>query len=476
MDDISQSRVLEPIDPNSLSLISSSSTSNICSNTQDSILKLSYNKPVSSPLYKSEEFSTAKWQFDRKEFEFESNSTPSKNNDPEHQQILHVRKRRSQLMGAKPRIPSKLYQATSKLDLLDEKNLTSLPIPPPRSTENFSNVKRLKLNPINEIRIHNDKTHRRISYGAPQNIFKAAEGDEENGEHPIVLVEDYIPYVEGNDRHATKKRVSISNLKSKMSKRGDLHVPLKLKKIPIQESSKTPSSSVTLVPHILDENFSQDICVSNLQGDDIQTIHADNYESCSISDSVRNVLGDLIRPETPQDNDKYLSDIRTHSQLKKCVVCENPLYEISSLIADTDDFKEIVCGKCTERYEEAAKIFENYEFESSGDSSNETTMSSMDSAVEISRTEDWQLQSDSRPRGRKQQKHQFSQELIKRLQIQSYRSISNERHNKKKESVDCTTMAWFIDAKKKIRWRWRVSGLLPRFLTKQYDTSINSNR
>lgn len=476
MDDISQSRVLEPIDPNSLSLISSSSTSNICSNTQDSLIKLPYTKPVSPPLFKSEEFSASKWQFDRKEFEFESNSTPSKNNDAECQQILHVRKRRSQLMGAKPRIPSKLYQSTSKLDLLDEKNLTSLPIPHPRSTDNFSNIKRLKLNPINEIRIHNDKTRRRISYGAPRNIFKT-EVDEEHGEHPIVLVEDYIPYVEGNDRHSTKKRVSISNLKSKMSKRGDLHVPLKLRQIPIQESSKTPSSSVTLVPHILDENFSCDIGVGNLQGDDIQTLHADNYESCSISDSVRNILGDLIRPETPQDNDKYLSDIRMHSQLKKCVVCENPLYEISSLIADTDDFKEIVCGKCTERYEEAAKIFENYEFESSGDSSNETTMSSMDSAVEISRTEEWQVQSNSRPRGRNQQKNQFSQELIKRLQIQSHRSMSSERHNnRQKEVVDCTTMAWFIEAKNKIRWRWRVSGLLPRFLTKQYDTSISSNR
>ena len=112
MDNLSHSRILEPIDPNSLSLISSSSGSNLCSSIQDGTLGSPFGMTEMPPVVESEGVSTVKWQYDRKEFEFDCNSTPSKTANPQHQKILHVRKRRSQLMGAKPRIPSKLYQSS----------------------------------------------------------------------------------------------------------------------------------------------------------------------------------------------------------------------------------------------------------------------------------------------------------------------------------------------------------------------------
>ncbi|CAI4959464.1 CFC_HP_G0070150.mRNA.1.CDS.1 [Saccharomyces cerevisiae] len=62
--------------------------------------------------------------------------------------------------------------------------------------------------------------------------------------------------------------------------------------------------------------------------------------------------------------------IKCSFQLRKCVICEKALYEISSRLLNSGYYKEIVCEQCTVRYEEAAKIFENCEFESSMDESN----------------------------------------------------------------------------------------------------------
>lgn len=450
MDNLSHSRILEPIDPNSLSLISSSSGSNLCSSIQDGSLGSPFGMTEMPPVVESEGVSTVKWQYDRKEFEFESNSTPSKTANPQHQKILHVRKRRSQLMGAKPRIPSKLYQSSSKLDLLDEKILTSFPIPPPLDVGGGHNVKKVKLNPINEIRIHNDKENRRISYGVPQKLARHREEDEMD-EHQMVLVEDYIPFDEGLEKNMAKKKVSISNLRTKMSKRSDINVPLRFKNLSRQDGSKTPSSSLTLVPHIMDENFLHEHSACSLDND-TQTLQSKDDEK--ISQSFQHILQDLIKSDTTEENDRYLSGLRINSKLKKCVVCEKPLYEISSLISEGDNFKEIVCGKCTARYEEAAKIFENYEFESSGESSNDTTTSSMGSPVDRSHLEDLDMSSTN---NWKPLKSNFSDELIKRLKLQSGLSTS-ERKERRQEHLDCGTIIWFMEAKKRIT----------RFLTNQY--------
>ncbi|QLQ80291.1 hypothetical protein HG537_0D02920 [Torulaspora globosa] len=434
MDNISQSRILEPIDPNSISLISSSSGSNLYSGIQDEISHSEFRKIDNSSVVDSESGLTAKWQFDRKEFEFKSNSTPSKSIDQQHQKILHVRKRRSQLMGAKPRVPSKLQHSTSKLDLIDKEKLTSFPIPPPRGSQLSQNVKRLKLNPINEIRIHNTKDERRISYGKRGPLQEEEADEDKRNEHPIVLVEDYIPIEEWNRGKATGKRLSLSDLRSKMSKRSDMHVPVRLINANKRDYSKTPSSSVTLIPHIQEDNFMHEDSVCSLQEN--QTLSLQDEVSSSFQHMIRN----LIQNEEKEDNDEYLSGLRLNSSLKKCVVCEKPLYEISSILGEASHFKEIVCDKCTERYEEAAKIFEDYEFETSLDSSHDSSLNSLESAIELSHTENAEQQFTAQRRTR------FSNELITRLQLQSSGFPTRQR----KEIPDNGLLLWFMEAKKRI--------------------------
>ncbi|GAV52243.1 hypothetical protein ZYGR_0AG02340 [Zygosaccharomyces rouxii] len=451
MEDFSQSRVLEPIDSNSLSLISSSSGNDNGNATNDSFNNM-LTRPVTPTFLKSEGTAGGSflgWQFDRKEFEFDSNSTPTKNNDSGHQKFLHVRKRHAQLMGAKPRIPSRLHQSISKLDLLDENSLTSLPIPPPISRD-VPPRKRSKLNPIHEMRIHNDPFNRRISYGVSKKYAHEEEDDEEEKEeedagHPIVMVEDYIPPTnDDQNKRLAEKRVSVSDLKNKMSRNLDMHVPLKLRRN--ANRNATPASSVTLVPHLLDDN---------INGDD--RVDSRHDEPNHITDDVKDILEDLIKPNPQEGHDRYLFHIARDTNLRKCVICESLLYEVSSLLADRNDFKEIVCGKCTEKYEEAAKIFEEYEFESSCESSKNSSMSSMDSAVQLT-------DNSPQPLGNKAN---FSQELISRLQWQLQASMRND-DTRFDKTTDFSMMTWFIEAKKKIRWRWRVSGLLPHFLVKKY--------
>ncbi|GCE97232.1 hypothetical protein ZYGM_004595 [Zygosaccharomyces mellis] len=449
MEGLSQSRILEPIDSNSLSLISSSS-GNDNGNANNESFNNMLTRPVTPTFLKSEGIAGGSflgWQFDRKEFEFDSNSTPTKNNDSSRQQFLHVRKRHTQLMGAKPRIPSRLHQSNSKLDLLDENSLTSLPIPPPL-TRDIPPKKRPKLNPIHEMRIHNDNSDRRISYGVPKRLAHEEEEEEEkegDAGHPIVMVEDYIPPSNDvQDKKLAKKRVSVSNLKNKMSRNLDMHLPLKLRKN--TDRRTTPATSVTLVPHLLDDN---------VNGDQKTDPRLD--EPNHITDDVKDILEDLIKPNPQESHDRYLNHIAKDANLQKCVICESLLYEVSSLLADRNDFKEIVCGKCTEKYEQAAKIFEEYEFESSCESSKNSSMCSMDSAIQLT-------DNSPQPLGNKAN---FSQELISRLQWQLQASMKNDdtRLNK---PTDFSMMTWFIEAKKKIRWRWRVSGLLPHFLAKRY--------
>lgn len=83
------------------------------------------------------------------------------------------------------------------------------------------------MNPVNELRVHNNKRNRYVSYG-PSLDTKNYELTENTSQDipPLVLVEDYIPYTQSK---STKKMVSISDLKSKLSKRRDNHIPLRVK-------------------------------------------------------------------------------------------------------------------------------------------------------------------------------------------------------------------------------------------------------
>ena len=369
-----------------------------------------------------------------------------------HEQSLTVSKRRkSPSKGGSPQtrrgvvtVGKESKNTSSKLDLLDDNKMTTLPIPPPplykysdrgsrgggsrtsldsrtggaatRSSETqFESYRdyyefggsggalssRGKYGLYGRLRVHNVAGARYVSYthnnggGINGSYSRELEGDpdddEEEGQPPLVLVEDYIPTNEeesdgtrrqrgtdGDDghhknskdggsgsnevkRHGARKQVSISDLRGKLEKRNDSHIPLRLKK-------KAASA-----------------------------IGGDKKEQQRVSKSVRSMVEELMNANNLRDDsgDNYLSNFKIKIKLKKCVVCEKPLYELSSMILNKGNYKELVCEDCTAKYEQAVRIFENCEFEStvedidtSNNSCSSSFISDLDSADEATEMND----------------------------------------------------------------------------------------
>ncbi|SCU86097.1 LADA_0D12244g1_1 [Lachancea dasiensis] len=388
-----------------------------------------------------------KWQTVQREFQFDSNSTPSKPNlgdtveDPARKLLRKRRVTRNNLSGAKPRLRSALHESTTKLDLLDENKFTSFPIPPPIE-ENLHH--KIPTNTTNEVQIRIHADNRRFSVDPRHN----------NGDHnscqPIVLVEDYIPEDPKRLKFA-RSRVSISDLKSKVTKNQSSRLPLKLK----THRTLSTTSSLTLTPHIKDDDsFANmgmiDEAPCRLQGDGYST-KSDN----TVVTNMEHILGDVIKHK--DDRDEYLQTLNLEHKIRGCVICEKPLYEISSLL-EGRHFREIVCSSCTRKYEETAKLLEDYEFETSTD----TISESVDSRNMSIESEDLMEETEQVvvPAKRHKTSNQFSPHLINRLHLQLQLQSETEATN---NTVDSKTMIWFLEAKKKLRWKWRVSGLLPQF-------------
>ena len=354
------------------------------------------------------------------------------------------------------------------------------------SNEYNSNKKRPRLNPINELRVHNNKRNRYVSYGPlldTGNVELAEIISQDTP--PLVLVEDYIPYTHNK---STKKMVSISDLKLKLNKRRDSHIPLRIKNSysEINKESNRNSlepNSLTLIPHILKnsgENTDENYNPLNFIKEENEMINQ------SIPNSIEDMVVNLVN--IPSSNksydDLYLSELNVHSQLRKCVICEKALYEISSKLLNTGYYKEIVCEQCTVRYEEAAKIFENCEFESSMD---ETNLSSGTFSDLENSAESFHLSTDAPIKVIKhresnklnyrgeltKKKDSFSKELIERLQLQLLENDIPDKNSLNKDAMGSKSMNWFLEARRKLKWKWRINGLLPHFLRNQNSDRLN---
>ncbi|SCV01923.1 LAME_0G19394g1_1 [Lachancea meyersii CBS 8951] len=393
-----------------------------------------------------------KWQAAHREFQFNSNSTPSKPTasdpleDPARKLLRKRRVARSTLSGATPRFRSNLQESTTKLDLLDDQKLTSLPIPPP--VEECRNRK-VPYNLTNEaqLRIHAD--NRRFSVD-PRRAQQSDSDDSNESRPPIVLVEDYIPDNSKRLKFA-KSKVSISDLKAKVHES-------KLSKLPIKYRTNrllSTTSSLTLTPHVKETDPFANMGMieesSSLQGTDRHSARSDRT---AVTD-IEQILGAIMKRN--DDNDRYLQSLDFEHKVKGCVICEKPLHEISSLI-EGRHFREIVCSCCTLKYEETAKLLEDYEFDTSSDSINNSQDYSMGSEGSLREAQE------ALPMNFKRHNTgQFSSHLINRLQLQLQLQHKTGPHSDNKV-VDSKTMIWFIEAKRKLRWRWGASGLLPQFL------------
>ncbi|EDO19269.1 hypothetical protein Kpol_1036p11 [Vanderwaltozyma polyspora DSM 70294] len=472
MDESSRSRVLDQLDTNSISFLSASpSTTGSQVNLNDSLLKFSCMKTVNSPISKNDENTPVKWQFERKEFQFQSNSTPSKRKaETVQQKFPQGRKRRSLIMGARPKVSSRLNNSTSKLDLIDESKLTSLPIPHPASDSILFELGSIRTENKRTRETDEDKIDGNLTNGMIHDINMdfdksiITHNSMKEQRHPIVLVEDYIPQDDSAIYHSNKRKISLSDLKTKINKRNDGHVPLKLRKLKNSGISHLAKPKLSLATHTIETSFEY----STVDFEEADSrLHIGNQANKESNSPYLNcILGDIIKPHTPSDKDRYLSGISEENLLIRCVVCEEPLYEISSLLPDNNKFKEIVCGACASKYEAAIKAFEEYEFETSFESSNFSMASDMNSFISYE-NEGRLINNRNINSTRLEILHddKFSDELIKSLQV-ILETSDNKVISKEKNVLDSSTMMWFIEARKKIRWRWRVSGLLPQFLSK----------
>ncbi|AET40029.1 Gpr1p Ecym_5264 [Eremothecium cymbalariae DBVPG len=215
------------------------------------------------------------------------------------------------------------------------------------------------------------------------------------------------------------------------------------------------------------QNFKSSGCLKSRNTDQLST-----QTGNTMVDNIEDVLCDMIKPTESAIvfSDKYLSDLPIKHQLKCCVICEKPLYELSALIPPGRNFQEIVCGGCSVKYENASKILEDYEFEgtlASMDDANNSIDSGFDEVPEVI----------VENRNKRQKTSNFSNQLITRLHLQSQQLVApSSSHsfpmhsfedNIKGKLLDPNTKTWLLEARHKLRWRWRVSGLLPRFLSKR---------
>ncbi|CAB4253214.1 similar to Saccharomyces cerevisiae YBR138C Cytoplasmic protein of unknown function, potentially phosphorylated by Cdc28p [Maudiozyma barnettii] len=476
MDEQTRLRVFEPLDTNSLSIISSASSTNLSGlkSNANSFMNHRGNKTPTTPsLPHNDENGNGmlQWKLEKKDFVFNSNSTPSKKrhnfsgSSSSRPELLQVKKRKSQLIGAKRRMQSKLAQSTSKLDLLEVDKITTLPlVPPPQNRSEYSlssssnsgnsvesnilchyqpnecvkpnlRIQKSKLNLVEEIRIHNKNGNRYISYGTPNPLMITQdgidEGEEEEGQ-PIVMIEDYIPYNELS-KNGAKKRVSMSDLRSKMNKRNDSHIPLKFKK----GNSKLPN-----VPEDSNNNNRKRMC---------------------------NMVNELLNPEdhhsVSEYGDKYISDLGIGTpQLRKCVICERPLYELVNTLSHHEQFKEIVCENCTYAYEHASKLFENCEFETSGESHNSSSfMSDLESSLDNVVMTTTSVGNSNQVSGQ-DGRQTFSPELINLLKLQVSQSERNRYYQTPQTENIKPSLAWFLEARDKLHLQWQTNGLVPFFM------------
>ena len=131
-----------------------------------------------------------------------------------------------------------------------------------------------------------------------------------------------------------------------------------------------------------------------------------------------------------------------------------------------------MCLGCTSKYEEAARLLEDYEFETTLDETFDT--GNTDSMDSIDFREQPEVLVNNIPRSEKAD--QFSSQLINTLQLvqrntESTLSSSKTSLKSVRPFVDISTKIWYHEAKRKLRWRWRVSGLLPKFLTESFKST-----
>jgi hypothetical protein len=356
----------------------------------------------------------------------------------------------------------RLNNKASRLDILDHSQLTSFPLapPPPKKSDDY-----ISRSPeINAIEPSDSR---------PTSSYFELD--------PIVLVEDYI-----KRQRIARKKLSVFDLKNSMKNldvniaddgeqgNGEINYISRCRTIlsntPPNPRTSSDCTDETKVPdqYLLTENTvhrydhedvfeslltprtSSTECftiptsqVSFISQSSLHTLKTSSHEPISGAATLK--LSEHSVQAIPEFS---LND--TRQSLKYCIICETPLYDLSSHLSPNDKYVEFVCSECTEKYEALSKLVDDFDEQMSGCRTLPRNIENIEEAL-------------SRPLMKR--KHNavdfgFSMDLITKLQrhLEDKDSRFSSGFGTSKEQI------WLMEAKRKLRWRWRINGLLPRFL------------
>lgn len=344
----------------------------------------------------------------------------------------------------------KLAHQPSKLDLIDDTTLTSLPLapPPPRaklrrgnsSCSKFSRTSDLAPTKLN-LAASTSSFDTSISV-RPDDVATINESEDyydttlgaddtfEEQQDPIVLVEDYMRTddEDSNFSRSVSRKASLANFKKKyMIGRS-------------QSAMQLPNGA---------------------------PFRGANKRSISAEDNIMKRSGENL--------EAIFGKIPGADKLKYCDLCDKPLYEISSVIRTTEEkfnltrddsmtqlYNEFVCWECINVYDRflnelyEAEVSEARHVIPSTGNTNNTTEKLLGIFNGI--RESYQTRVEP---PRKQLKTGFSTDLIDRLH---YLSTMSEPP---KNGVE-----WLANLRNRLRWKWRLDDFLPNPFS--FDKQRNS--
>lgn len=309
-----------------------------------------------------------------------------------------------------------LHHQPSKLDLIDGTTLTSLPLPPPpkirlrrQDLASSANSRDSTLDALATYRNNSNSTITSENgvttlddlVDENVDITFCSEADEtfEETEDPIVLVEDY------------------------MASTGDAVVDRKQSLVNFKRRLYSDSLSV----------LTTRICNK-------RTISEDSE----------------YRPHNAEDLEAIFGKIPGADKLKHCCLCDKPLYEISSIINNehtnlrkniNELYNEFVCWDCINVYEQfLGELYQSEVLDAQLPPTCDTTTEKLLTIFNtIRNTYDNRIAEPPR----KQIRNAFSSDLLGRLHLLS--SMSSKDNEAE----------WLKNLRYKLRWRWRINGLIP---------------
>lgn len=349
----------------------------------------------------------------------------------------------------------RLQPKRSHLDNMLDQKLTSFPLAPPRPKNSSPSVQKSPEFNATDLELGSSKTNSPLDNTS------------------IVLVEDYI-----KQKTLGRKKLSVSELKKSMkafepedsviNEEAEMDATTYLSRaksiLTLNDSSKLPPSGL----EIGSSSNSLLLTSSYLQGYDNEvwstpctsqhstvlgpSSDATRYSSSSLTGSMA-----TLKLSDTNEYPRVEFSIATDSSLKYCVICETPLYDISShLVGTTKNYTEFVCCNCTEKYEVLSRLLDEFDTTLSGLTTIPEDIDDIEEAL-------------AQPSMKRRKNTEFSKTLVDRLKGH----LRDGSPAKRFEMMDRTSAIWLLEAKKKLRWRWRISGLVPRFMKRNEQSNTN---